>query len=124
MSAERRKHRRFTLSKRARVILGPIQQESSGQLVDLSANGASLTTEWAITAGVGVFVTFAVGGRSCEATGHVVRVFPFGAVYGVAVEFGVANEEFYEFLRELDRAHEAARPDMLGAIEQLCVHVA
>lgn len=118
---DRRKHRRFTLGKWGRVVLSPIGTEAPGQLIDMSSHGASITTRWAVTAGVGVFVSFRAGGQACEATGSVVRVFPFGELYGLAVELGYANPEFLGFLRALEAAPEASRPDMLDTIEELVV---
>ncbi len=118
---ERRKHRRFTLGKWGRVVLSPIGAEAPGQLIDLSSHGASITTRWAVTAGVGVFVSFRAGDQTCEATGSVIRVFPFGELYGLAVNLGYANDEFAGFLQALENAHEASRPDMLEAIEDLMI---
>lgn len=121
---ERRKHRRFTLSKRARLVLTPLREEADGQLIDLSLEGASITARWAVTAGVGVYLTFTVGGVLCEATGSVLRVFPFGDNFGLAVEFGVANGAFGDFLRRLEDAHEANRPDIMGEIVDLVIQIA
>lgn len=121
---ERRKARRFTLRTWARVILAPLGEEAPGQLIDLSMSGASITTRWAITSGVGVYVTFRYAGELCEATGRVLRVFPFGEMYGVAVEFGIANQNLGRFLREFEETHEASRPELLARIEDLVIQIA
>lgn len=118
---DRRKHRRFALGKWGRVVLSPVGTEAPGQLMDLSSHGASITTRWAVTNGVGVFFSFHTGGQLCEATGSVVRVFPFGELYGLAVELGYANDEFLGFLNALEAAAEASRPDMLATIEDLVI---
>lgn len=120
----RRKHRRFTLSRAARMVLAPLREESSGQLIDLSETGASLTTRWAITAGVHVFISFVHQGVPCEATGSVVRVFPFGALYGLAVEFGFANDALYGFVRTLEATPEATRPHLLDGVSEIVVQIA
>lgn len=120
----RRKHRRFTLSRAARMILAPLHEESPGQLIDISVNGASLTTRWAITAGVHVFISFVYEGESCEATGSVVRVFPFGRVYGLAVEFGFANEALAGFIQILEATPDATRPHLLDRVSEITVQIA
>ena len=40
---ERRRHRRFTLRKKAAMTLGPTGEVGAGHLVDLSETGASLS---------------------------------------------------------------------------------
>jgi len=118
---DRRKHRRFTLGTWGRVVLAPVGTEAPGQLIDLSSHGASITTRWAVTNGVGVFLSFRTGEQLCEATGSVVRVFPFGDLYGLAVELGYANAAFLGFLGALEAAAEASRPDMLETIDDLVI---
>ena len=121
---ERRRHRRFTLRKKAAMTLGPTGEEGAGHLVDLSETGASLTAPWSVASGVGVYIHFQIVDVACEATGSVVRVFPFGDHVGLAVDLGYANPTFIHFLRNLDEAAEAVRPDFLADIRDLTIRIA
>jgi len=121
---DRRRHRRFTLRKRASMVLSPVGESGTGHLVDLSETGASITAPWAVAVGVGVYIQFMVHDVPCEATGRVVRVFPFGGHYGLAVDLGYANPSFLHFLRNLDSAAEAVRPDVRGDIADLQIRIA
>jgi len=123
---DRRRHRRFTLRKRAALELGSLGEGGEGHLVDLSETGASITAPWAVAAGVGIYIQFNLAPDvPCEATGSVVRVFPFGGGhYGLAVELGYANPAFIHFLRNLDAAAEAIRPDFLADIRDLRIRIA
>jgi hypothetical protein len=122
---ERRRHRRFTLRKKAAMTLAPTGEEGAGHLVDMSETGASITAPWSVTVGVGVYIQFVIAPDvACEATGSVVRVFPFGDDFGLAVDLGYANPAFIHFLRNLDGAAEAIRPDYLADIRDLTIRIA
>jgi hypothetical protein len=122
---DRRRHRRFTLRKRAALELGSPPARGDGHRVELSETGASLTVPWAVAVGAGIYIQFTLAPDvHCEATGSVIRVFPFGGHHGLAVELGYANPAFIHFLRNLDAAAEAIRPDFLSDIRDLRIHIA
>lgn len=122
---DRRKHRRFSLMKPAAIILGPTGEHTTGKLYDLSLTGASIVTTWAVTTGVGTYIRFVLAtGIECEATGSVIRVYPFGKEFGVAIQFGYANGPFGAFLHRLEAAGEANRPDLLAEINDLSIQFA
>ncbi len=98
----------------------------AGQLMDLSAGGVSFRARVEPTPGAGAFVDFVYKDRwACQATGHVVRVLPFGtAERGVAIEFGFANEALQAFLQTLAETPEALRPDLLEGVSDMSIRVA
>ncbi len=121
---DRRRHRRFTLRKRAALELGS-GERGEGHLVELSETGASITAPWSVAVGVGIYIQFTLAPDvPCEATGSVIRVLPFGGHHGLAVELGYANPAFIHFLRNLDAAAEAIRPDFLADIRDLHIRIA
>jgi len=121
---DRRRHRRFALGKPARIVLAPTRQESRGELMDLSRAGASVVTDIAVTAGVGIYIYFVVGDVEHEATGSVLRAFPFGARFGLAIDLGFVTDPFLAFLDRLASASEAGRPDIMDEIEGLTIRIA
>ena len=117
---DRRRHRRFVLSLPASIERGP--ERGRGHLVDLSELGASLSAPSAVAAGTPTYLFFdLVPDIRCEATGAVVRVVPFGRLYGIGVELAYANPGYLHFLRNLDATPEAIRPVLLGDIRGLTV---
>lgn len=122
---DRRKHRRFSLRLPAVVAVGPEQRLERGQLIEMSAGGASLTTTFPIELESSAYIRFVLpDGRECEATGTVVRSMPLGREYGLALEFRFVNGALDEFLDALEAVPQAARPDMLAEIRDLHVQVA
>lgn len=121
---DRRRHRRFALMLPAVVRLGSAGVPVQGRLLDLSENGASVSVGAAPDVGGGVYLRFLVfPDVICEATGTVIRLMPLGREHGVAVEFAYANPSLLNFLRNLEVAHEAARPDILRDIRDLVINV-
>ncbi len=93
--------------------------------MDLSAGGAAFRARVDVARGAPVFVDFAYQKTwICQATGHVVRVLPFGAPSGVEIEFGFANDELQTFLRTFDQISEALRPNLLRALSDMRVRIA
>jgi hypothetical protein len=106
----------------ATLLMGADRSRLAGHLLELSAGGAFITTrtDASIAAGAGVFVHFVYQrDQVCEATGHVVRVLPFGAERGLAIEFGFANPELSQLLHTLGSTPAALLPELLGDISDI-----
>ncbi len=127
MSAERRKHRRVTLMVPAALFLGEDKIAQSGHVQNFSESGASFTSPTGIPHGAVVYFGFFLGDHAdrprCEATGSVVRTLPFGTSFGIGVEFKFADDNFLGFLHQLADSREADRPELLGQIRQLEIHL-
>jgi|GEM_PF-6767705 len=127
MNSDRRKHRRITLSVPAVIYVGPDKTVANGQLQNFSESGAWFTSPIALDIGTTVYVGFFLGEHSdrprCEATGAVVRTLPFGRDTGIGLKFKFADDRFIGFLQQLSTGREADRPELLGQIRQLELHV-
>lgn len=122
MSSDRRRHRRFTLQLDAKVTTSTSDTPLAGSLMELSVGGAFVGAEIDVEPGGSVFMRFTYQGQvKCEATGHIVRILPFGRINGIAIRFGVTNPALQALLRTLVQMPESLQPDVLGAISD--VHV-
>jgi hypothetical protein len=122
---DRRKHRRFSLRLAAVVTVGADQRLERGQLIEMSAGGASLSLRVPVSVDSSAYLRFLLpDGRECEATGTVVRAMPMGGEHGMALEFRFVNGALDDFLTLLDATPQAARPDLLADIRDLHVQVA
>ncbi len=121
---ERRRHRRFGLMLPAVVRHGASGMPVKGKLIDLSENGASITSATKPLATAGVYVHFWLQPDvHCEATGTIVRLLPLGPQWGIGVDFAYANSSLLIFLRNLEAAAEAIRPDILRDIRDLTITI-
>lgn len=124
---DRRKHRRITLSVPAEIYVGQNKTATSGQLQNFSRSGAWFTSPIELSVGTEVYVGFYLGEHHdrprCEATGTIVRTLPFGKDTGVGLEFKFADDNFIGFLQQLNTSREADRPELLGQIRELELHV-
>ena len=124
MDSDRRRHRRYVLQTEVAVLVGPQKTRKRGKLLDLSVGGAFLAAPVQAEVGSGVFVSFIYwGNHLCEATGHVVRILPFGQELGMAIEFGFINEGLGAFLRAYERTAEALRPELLDALTEFQIRL-
>jgi hypothetical protein len=122
---ERRKHRRFSLRLAAVVAVGSDQRLERGELIEMSAGGASLSVGFPVAVETAAYIRFlSPQGRECEATGQVVRAMPFGRTHGIALEFRFVNTALDEFLATLEATQQALRPDLLAQIRELRIQVA
>ncbi len=95
-----------------------------GRLVDLSEQGASVTTPTTVAANTPAYLHFDLGpGIRCEATGEVVWVIPFGRDFGLGLKLVFANPEYQNFLHNLDVAPDPLRPAMLADIRDLTLRL-
>ncbi len=118
--SERRKSRRFALKLPIAVYPRESQHATAGYLNDLSEGGAFVQITWAVAENVNVFIRFSVMEYVCEATGTVLRTVPSGAdSYGIAIVFGFANDNFNNFVLNLESLAEARRPEYLQNVENL-----
>ncbi len=122
---DRRRHRRFTFEVEVAVFAGTASIPKPGHLMDLSAGGVSFRAPIEPAVGAGAFIDFVYQERwACQATGYVVRVLPFGAQRGVAIEFGFANDALRSFLHTLKQTPQALRPNLLAALDNVSVRIA
>lgn len=122
---ERRRHRRFSLRLDAVVTAGPDQRAWRGELIEMSAGGASLSLEVPVALEAAAYIRFlSPDGRECEATGQVVRAMPFGRAHGIALEFRFVNAALDEFLVTLEATQQALRPDLMTRIRELRIQFA
>jgi Tfp pilus assembly protein PilZ len=122
VSSDRRRHRRFTLQLDAQVTTGASETPMKGSLMELSVGGAFVGAEVDVEAGGSVFMRFTYQDElKCEATGHIVRILPFGRSKGIAIRFGVTNPALQALLRTLAQMPESLQPDLLGSISQVRV---
>ncbi len=104
--------------------MGAKQKLTRGRLLDLSVGGAFITAVTRPEIGAGAFLTFTYwGNHACEATGHVVRILPFGSEIGVGIELAFANEAFLSFLKTYERTAEALRPELIDALADIQVRL-
>lgn len=117
---ERRKSRRFALKLPIAVYPRDNSHATAGYLNDLSEGGAFVQITWQVAENVNVFIRFDVLDYQCEATGTVLRTVPFGPEsYGIAIAFGFANQNFTNFVMNLENIPEAQRPGYLQNVHNL-----
>lgn len=120
MSHERRRHRRFTLQLEVTITRGDSGEIIKGSLLELSVGGGFVTAPLKVEAGASVFMRFLYQGQhSCQATGHVSRILPFGENNGIALRFGVANSALQALLRTLGQMPDALQPAVLNEVEDV-----
>ena len=111
----------------ATIYVGEEKLAVSGHVQNFSETGASFISPDFIGVGTIVYIGFYLGEHvdrpRCEATGKVVRTLPFGATFGIGMEFQFADESFLAFLHQLANCREADRPELLGQIRDLELHV-
>lgn len=119
VSIDRRRHRRYTMQIDAAVTTADGTQ-LIGSLLELSSGGAFIGAPIEVQAGDAMFIRFMYqDAHKCEATGHVVRLLPFGRTNGVAMRFGVANAQLQALIRTLAQMPEALQTDVLHAISRV-----
>jgi hypothetical protein len=118
--SERRRSRRFALKLPIAVYPRENPHATAGYLNDLSDGGAFVQITWSVADDVPVFIRFNVMEYQCEATGAVLRSVPFGPEsYGIAIAFGFANQNFHNFVMNLENIPEAQRPEYLQNVKNL-----
>ena len=117
--SDRRRSRRFALKLPIAVHSGE-GHVTAGYLNDISEGGAFVQATWSVPENTNIFIRFTVMDYVCEATGTILRVAPFGPdVHGLAIAFGFANDNFTNFVLNLESLAEARRPGYLENVENL-----
>lgn len=119
---ERRRHRRVAFKLPVALHLGHGQPRSAF-LMDLAEGGAFLMMETAEPVGETARLTFRVGNDICQASGRVLRIMPFAAGQGVALELTERNNVFVNFVRNLASAADPLRWALVGDIEDVVAFI-
>ena len=108
----------------ALVRMGAGGIPNQGKLIDLSRTGASISSSVEPASTAGIYLRFLIQPDvRCEATGSVMRLLPLGGNWGLGVEFAYVNDSLQIFLRNLEAAAEAVRPDILRDIRDLTITI-
>lgn len=106
------------------VLVGPEKAVRPGRLLDLSAGGAFISAAVQAKVGDGVFISFVYWADDvCEATGQIIRIMPFGADHGLAIEFAIANDPLLYFVQTYERTPEALRPELIESLSDIRVRL-
>ena len=117
---DRRRHRRYVLQTPVEVLVGPEKVTRPGRLLDLSAGGTFVSAPVQAEVGAGIFMSFVYwGNHQCEATGQIIRIMPFGAEVGLAIEFVFANDPLLDFVKTYERTADALRPELIESLSQI-----
>ncbi len=91
--------------------------------MDLAERGAFLMMEVVEAVGQTARLTFRVGTDICQASGVVLRVMPFAAGQGLALELHQANPVFVNFVRNLVASADPVRMALVADIEDVVAFI-